>query len=245
MQSIYWTSNPKVSSISINARKPIQYLASLVATDAMMVPDVEKLLGVAPYTGFIQTPNAQEQRSLLFYDSSKVGKNDTVAENLLLIGFDQSQRATDVLWQSSDPKEVEAMGAIGFAYMGRRGDQKAEVGNRIDPAKIDALLVTDPKDIADFELALGMPTSRGYKKFMNEDKLLVSSWAHQKMSFVGKQPGTSNKQKSYLTLDLALSRLMVAYRPDGEVVEVMWIKPASLESARALPASTQLGSGAP
>ncbi|MCD6184324.1 MAG: hypothetical protein J7K84_00815 [Deltaproteobacteria bacterium] len=225
VQSIFWNSNPDVEAILLNEKKPIDKLSALLSKKTLSVSEIVNLLGPAPYLGKMYTPTAREQRSMLFYDYSKAGKNDTVVEDILLIGYDSLSRVTDVLWQSSNPEEVAKIGHIGFSYIGLRGDKKIEMGNNIEPAKVEPLLLTNPKNISEIELELGFPTSRGYKKFMNEERLLLSSWAHQKMEILDKQPGYSNPQKNYFTIKLDVSRLMVIYRDDGSIVETMWFRP--------------------
>lgn len=213
------------------------------------IDELESILGEPSYRGRRFSSGHGVHHDLAFFDTSEVGRSGVVKERWLLAGFDEGRIVQDLLWASSFEEELESIGKVELPKLRRmtRMDygyrywvtttESVSSSNRIDPVQVEALLRTQPATIDEYVEVLGTPTARGFKTFEEHEPWAIAHWSHMSTDFIGNErnPAMDNsvnedgtpRERTYMVMDVQTTRLMVAHTPEGEVKEVIWLRPTS------------------
>ncbi len=227
--------------------------AAVIQMDQSTTEDLVEALGEPEYQGRRYNRSSKVDHRLLFYDGSRTGSRDTIGIQWLFVGYSEhDQVLRDVLWVSSNSDDFEELQELQSARL--RATTKPDfdypfsvnrvesmsTSLRIDPAQIEAVLRTDPGQLKDFVDVIGPPLARGAKSFAEGEPLQISLWISEEAEVLGNEYGppmeeptprnspglrTPPPQKSYVVMRPKHTLLLLAHSEEGDIHEVVWIKP--------------------
>lgn len=110
-------------------------------------------------------------------------------------------------------------------------------GTKIDPIQVDALIKSSPKNVKEIISVLGLPTALGIKSYDGNEPVVLSNWSFSFVEMKGEEhnyipPMATEEEKeklkdgvSYMVMSIDQSRLMVGHNANGEVKEILWVRP--------------------
>lgn len=246
---LYFNSKISGSGIPVGKDLATGNLLKELKVGQSRVEDVYAKLGNPHYTGKrIDNYNGIVHK-VAFYDVSVLANDGAVKEKWILIGYDENNIVQDLIWVSSSPKDIGEIGSIEpqqFKQLSRMTvagfipmlePQALSTSTKIDPVQVEALLKTNPKDIKEFTKVLGKPTALGIKSFEGESPMILSNYSFSKVELKGSEhnyipPSASEDQReklskgeSYMVMDITQSRLIVGHDKEGNIKEIIWVRP--------------------
>jgi hypothetical protein len=112
--------------------------------------------------------------------------------------------------------------------------QSISTSTRIDPAQVDAVLRDSPKNVQAVIAAIGPPSARGIKSYATDAPMVLSNWSYTRVEMLGHEQrytrlkeGEAEPQdsESYMVMNVTQSRLIIGHEKDGEIKEILWLKP--------------------
>ena len=171
-----------------------------------------------------------------------------IKEKWLLVGYDENKVIQDLIWVSSDAKDIKAFGEVTEQQMKQMSRTVIagflpvleatglDTGTKIDVVQVDALLKTNPKNVKDIVKVIGKPSALGIKSFKGDDSLNLSHWSFMKLDVKGQEhnyvPANATEEQrkqmlesTFTVISIEQSRLMVGHTPNGEIKEILWTYP--------------------
>lgn len=246
---LYFTSRISDQGIPIGKDLATGKLLKELKIGQTRVADIYAYLGNPYYTGKRVDNYNGIYHNIAFYDVSVLANDGAVKEKWILIGYDEKNVVQDLIWVSSSPQDIRELGSIEpqqFKQLSRMTvagfipmlePQSLSTSTKIDPVQVEALLKTKPKKIGDFLKVLGKPTALGIKSFAGEPPMILSNYSFSKVELKGNEhnyipPSASEEQRkklssgeSYMVMDITQSRLMVGHDNEGNIKEIIWVKP--------------------
>ena len=245
----YFKSKFSDEETPLNNKLDIKPIADLVIIGHTTIDDLFILLGKPDFYGRRLNVKAGISHTLANWDASKIEGNGVMTERWLLVGYDSNRIVQDLVWVSSLKDDIQDFGSLTDQQVKHlyRFDEagwglgipktfSVNTGNKIDATQVDALIRTNPKKIDDIIKVIGKPTSIGLKDFKSDTPVVLSNWTFFKLDFLGSEanfiPSNATEEqrkelsgKVFNIVDTSQTRLMVGHKPDGDVVEILWIHP--------------------
>jgi hypothetical protein len=246
---LYFTSMATGPKISFDIDFPIKKLSEKLILGKSNISVVCEIMGQPQYKGRWIDKSNKVAHSVFFWDASQIQNNSAIKEKWLLIGFDNQEIVQDLNWVSSMPEDIKDFGEISeqnlkqltrftmAGFLPYFEPQSISTSTKIDPIQIDAVLKSNPTNIKTIKDIIGTPTAIGIRSFKNNSPLILSNWSFSKIEMKGYEDnfipiGASKEEieksgqlESYMVMDVTQSRLIVGHNIQGEIKEILWIKP--------------------
>ena len=245
---LYFTSKSTDPEISFSIELPIKPFLEKLVIGQSNINLAYEILGQPQYKGRRIDKDKGILHNLAFWGTSQPQNNASMKEKWILLGVDNQNIIQDIIWVSSYPEDIKAFGEVGEqqlkqvsrlipGFLPYYDPQSISTSTKIDPVQVDALLKTNPTNIKAVKEVLGLPTAIGIKNLMNNSPMILSNWTFSKIDIKGHEdifipPGISEEekerleqQKSYMVMDVVQSLLLVGHDTNGDIKEIIWVKP--------------------
>jgi len=242
---IYFKSKVSDKEIALRKDLNIKLVADMLQSGDPGFDALTAAIGLPDYTGRRVNFPGNIHHTVGYWEASRSESNGAIKEKWLLVGYDENKTIQDLVWASSDAKDIKAYSDAteqkmsGTAAAGFLPPLKAtdlDTGTRIDAAQVDALLRTNPANVKDIVKLIGKPNALGVKTFKSGDSLNLSNWSFMKVDVKGEErdyapPNATEEQRkqiresTFTVISIEQSRLMVSHTPEGEIKELLWTYP--------------------
>ena len=249
VQVIYYSTDG-VQKISGDKEIPINKIIDEIIIGESSIDKAYEILGQPDFRGIRFQFHKGINHKILFYDASEIPDDGSIKEKWLLIGYDDFSIIQDIIWVSSEQKDIKSFGEISPQQLMQisRMDQ-ADFGivyakpesfstnTKMDAVQIEALLRTAPSNISDITDVLGKPTAYGIKSLKGDIPVILAHYSHMSLEITGREEKyiaanadeeTRNEHatnKKYYVMDAKQTFLMIGHDIKGNIQEIIWIKP--------------------
>lgn len=245
---IYFTSKMSGHEIQFKKEISIKQFADSLQLGKSTFDELTSVMGQPDYIGRRVNFPANIYNTVGYWDASQMESKGAIKEKWLLVGYDENKVIQDLIWVSSDAKDIKAFGEVTEQQMKQMSRTVIagflpvleatglDTGTKIDAVQVDALLKTNPKNVKDVIKVIGKPTALGIKSFKGDNSLNLSHWSFMKLDVKGQEhnyvPSSATEEQrkqmlesTFTVISVEQSRLMIGHTPDGEIKEILWTYP--------------------
>ena len=245
---IYFNSKATGKPYPTNLDLSIKTVANALWLGNSKIDDLIKLIGTPLYNGRRVNFSANINHTVAYWDASQLQPNGAIKEKWLLVGYDQKRVIQDFIWVTSKPEDIKDFGNVTEQQIERMSrvqisgfvpisvTTSMNVGAKIDPIQVDALIRSQPKNIKEIIDVIGQPSAIGMKNFMENGIVTLSNWSFSTVEMKGKEDNyvplnatpeiraKLGEKPSFMVMKVDQSRLVVAHSANGEIKEILWTK---------------------
>ncbi|GEM_PF-1570161 len=246
---IYFTSKATGAEISFTKNLSIKTLANNIKLGESNIEAAISVFGQPDYVGKRINFKKNINHKIAYWDASRLETKGAINEKWIMIGYDNSGITQDLIWVSSSSEDINEFGEISTQQIKQLSrltiagffpvlePTAMSTGTKIDPVQVDALIKTSPANINDIIKVLGLPTALGIKSFDGDVPMSLSNWSFSIVEMKGREhnyipPMASEEEReklekgqTFMVMSVEQSRLIVGHDRDGEIKEILWIRP--------------------
>lgn len=249
VELIYFTSKASGPEISFTKTLSVKNLVDSIRLGESTIDAVFASLGQPDYVGKRINYLKNKNNIIAFWDASQIESKGAIKEKWILAGYDESGVVQDLIWVSSSEEDIREFGEISEQQMKQLSrvtvagffpvlePTAMSTGTKIDPVQVDALVKTSPNNVKDIISIIGKPTALGIKSFDGDPSMSLSNWSFSTVEMKGEEhnyipPMASEEEreqlsegKTFMVMSVEQSRLIVGHDRDGEIKEILWVRP--------------------
>lgn len=245
---LYYRASAK-DEVTLGQDIPIKKITEKLVLGKTDIRFVHETMGKPRYRGRLINKENNTEHRIVAWDSSKMKSGSAVKERRLIIGYDGHDIIRDIIWASSMPEDIAALGEVRERYMRKVTTMtpgfilpdvqlhSIDYSTKIDPVQIDAVLNDKPKNVKALLDILGKPTALGINSLQNFPPLVLSNWTYSKFDIKGVEEYVISKDapleeqerlwngQRFLIVAASEVRLYVGHDEKGDIKEIIWFKP--------------------